>query len=354
MRALLLSEYKKLSVVDMPTPEIGAGEVLVRVRACGICGSDIHGYDGSTGRRIPPLVMGHEAAGVIERVGRRVHGVKPGDRVSFDSTVSCGACDFCRRGQINLCDNRTVLGVSCGDYRRHGAFAEYVAVPSRIVYTLPDDLPFEHAALLESVSIAVHAVSRHVPKPSPFDSLRSLRASDTVVVIGSGMIGILLIQVLRAKGSRNIIAVDVDPHKLALAQRMGATHTLNPNAGDVPAAVRDLTGGKGADISFEVVGHGDTVLSAIRSLRKGGTVVLVGNLSPRVELPLQDIVSRELSVLGSCASSGEMSESIDLLARGVVDVAPIISLKASLEDAPELFARLYGGDRTLMKVIIQP
>ena len=343
MRALLLSEYKTLSVVDMPTPEIGDDDVLVRVRACGICGSDIHGYDGSTGRRIPPLVMGHEAAGVIERVGRGVHGFEPGERVSFDSTVSCGTCPFCRRGQINLCDNRTVLGVSCGDYRRHGAFAEYVAVPSRILYKLPDSLPFERAALIESVSIAVHAVSRHVPQPD-----------DTVVVVGAGMIGLLVIQVLKAKGPKDIVAVDVDPRKLALAQRMGATRTLNPKDNDMQAAVRDVTGGRGADVSFEVVGHGDTVLSAIRSLRKGGTVVLVGNLSPTVELPLQEVVSRELSVLGSCASSGEIPECIDLLARGVVDVDPIISLKASLDEGPELFARLYAGDETLMKVIIQP
>jgi L-iditol 2-dehydrogenase len=343
MRALLLSEYKKLSVVEMPTPEIGDDEVLVRVRACGICGSDIHGYDGSTGRRIPPLVMGHEAAGVIERVGRQVHGFTAGERVSFDSTVSCGTCDFCRRGQINLCDNRTVLGVSCGDYRRHGAFAEYVAVPSRILYKLPDSLSFERAALIEAVSIAVHAVNRHPPEPT-----------DTAVVVGSGMIGLLIVQVLKAKGSRNIIAVDLDPHKLTLAQRMGATRTVNAHETDVPAAVRAVSGGGGADVSFEVVGHGDTVLSAIRSLRKGGTVVLVGNLSPKVELPLQEVVSREISVLGSCASSGEIPECIDLLTRSAVDVDPIISLTASVDQGPELFARLYGGDRSLMKVIIQP
>ncbi len=343
MRALLLSEYKKLSVVEMPMPAIGNDEVLVRVRACGICGSDIHGYDGSTGRRIPPLVMGHEAAGVIERVGRGVKGFSSGERVVVDSTVSCGTCDFCRRRQINLCDNRTVLGVSCGDYRRHGAFAEYVAVPARILYKLPDSLPFERAALIEAVSIAVHAATRSVPKPD-----------DTVVVVGSGMIGVLTIQVLKAKGCKNIVAVDVDPQKLALAQRMGAAHTLNPKETDVPAALRGLTRGKGADVCFEVVGRGDTVVNAIRSLRKGGTVVLVGNLSPVIELPLQEVVSRELSVLGSCASSGEIPECIDLVARGVVDVDPIISLKASLDEGPDLFARLYGGDRTLMKVIIQP
>jgi L-iditol 2-dehydrogenase len=343
MKALLLSEYKKLNVVDMPTPEIGEDDVLVRVRACGICGSDIHGYDGSTGRRIPPLVMGHEAAGVIERAGSKVDTFKVGDRVTFDSTVSCGTCDFCRQGQINLCDNRMVLGVSCGDYRRHGAFAEYVSVPARILYKLPDSLPFERAALIEAVSIAVHAVSRHVPKPD-----------DAVLVVGSGMIGVLVIQVLREEGCRNIIALDVDEDKLALAKRVGAARTVNGKDIDVPARIRELTGGQGADASFEVVGHGTTVMNAIRSLRKGGTVVLIGNLSPKVEIPLQDVVSRELSVLGSCASSGEIPECIDLLARGAVDVDPLISLKASLAEAPDLFARLYGGDKSLMKVIIQP
>lgn len=343
MKALLLSDYLKLSVVDLPTPEIGDDDALVRVRACGICGSDIHGYDGSTGRRIPPLVMGHEASGVIERVGQNVRGFTPGDRVTFDSTVSCGSCDFCRRGQINLCDRRTVLGVSCGDYRKNGAFAEYVAVPSRILYKLPDSVPFERAALVEALSIAVHAVRRHVPK-----------AEDTVAVVGTGMIGVLIIQVLRHHGCRDIVAIDVDADKLALARRLGATRAMNPTEIDVPKALRDVTGGRGADVSFEVVGHGDAVLTAIRCLRKGGTTVLVGNLSPTVDLPLQEVVSRELSVLGSCASSGEIPECIDLLARGVVDVDPIISVKASLDDAPGLFARLYSGDKTLMKVIIQP
>ena len=344
MRALLLSEYKKLSVVEMPMPAIAEDDVLVRVKACGVCGSDIHGYDGSTGRRIPPLVMGHEGAGVIEHVGSRVNGFAVGDRVTFDSMVSCGACDFCRRDQINLCDNRMVLGVSCGDYRRHGAFAEYVAVPARILYKLPDTLSFERAALTEAVSIALHAVNRKVPAPD-----------DTTVVVGAGMIGVLTIQALKAKGARTIVAVDVDAQKLALARRMGATHTVNAAGGaDVPATVADITGGRGADVAFEVVGHGNTVASAIRSVGKGGTVVVIGNLSPTVELPLQSMVTREISVLGSCGSNGEIPECLDLLARGVIDVAPIISLTAPLDAGPELFTRLYAGDKNLMKVIIQP
>ena len=132
-----MKKYLELELADMPKPEIGAGDVLVRVKACGICGSDVHGFDGSSGRRIPPLVMGHEAAGIVAETGASVRGLREGDRVTFDSTVSCGACFYCRRGDINLCDNRQVLGVSCGEYRRHGAFAEFVAIPQHIAYRVP-------------------------------------------------------------------------------------------------------------------------------------------------------------------------------------------------------------------------
>src|ERR1700712_3649779 len=129
MKALLLSEYSKLDVVELPQPEPAADEVLIEVAACGICGSDVHGYDGASGRRIPPIVMGHEAAGTIVAIGSDVATFKPRDRVTFDSPVYCGPCDFCLRGQVNLCDNRQVIGVSCNEYRRYGAFAEYLVVP---------------------------------------------------------------------------------------------------------------------------------------------------------------------------------------------------------------------------------
>src|SRR5258708_20414731 len=159
MKALLLSKYRSLEIADVPTPAAGAGEVLIRVGACGICGSDVHGYDGSSGRRIPPIVMGHEAAGIVAGVGSEVRKVSEGDRVTFDSTVFCGVCPFCLRGEINLCDNRNVLGVSCGDYRRAGAFSEFVAVPERIVHPFPESFAFPHAAMVEDVSVALHPVS---------------------------------------------------------------------------------------------------------------------------------------------------------------------------------------------------
>lgn len=343
MKALLLKEYKSLEVVDFPKPEIGPCEVLVRVAACGICGSDVHGYDGSTGRRIPPLVMGHEAAGIIEHVGAGVSGFNAGDRVTFDSTVYCGQCDYCKSGRVNLCDNRQVLGVSCGDYRRHGAFAEFVAVPAHILYRLPDALPLEHAALIEAVSVAVHAVKRSPPKPD-----------DDVVVVGSGMIGLLVIQVLRHAGCRGLVAVDVDDDRLALAKRLGATDVLNAKNEEAAARILELTSGRAAAASWEAVGTTITVKTAIDCVRKGGAVTLVGNVAPTVEIPLQAVVTRELTLYGSCASSGEYPECIELMAGGAVDVTPLISAATSLDEAPRWFERLYAREPGLMKVVVTP
>jgi L-iditol 2-dehydrogenase len=341
LKALLLSDYGKLTIADMPMPVVGDEDVLVRVHACGICGSDVRGYDGSSGRRVPPLIMGHEAAGVIHAVGKGVEAddLAPGARVTFDSTVSCGRCEYCRRGETNLCDGRMVVGVSCADYRRDGAFAEYVAVPARIVYRLPDAMPFEHAAVIEALSVAVHAVERKRPAPA-----------DAVLVVGCGMIGLLVIQVLRHQGCDLVIGMDTDEHRRALASRLGATDVLDAGDRDVAR----LTRGRLADHTFEAVGRTDSVRDAIRCTRKGGTVTLIGNLVPHVDLPLQDVVTRELSLLGSCASSGEYPATIALMASGAVDVAPLISATAPLEAGPAWFERLHRGGGPIMKVILRP
>jgi L-iditol 2-dehydrogenase len=343
MKALLLKKYMELEVTDMPNPDIGAEDVLVRVSACGICGSDVHGLDGSTGRRIPPLVMGHEAAGIIAEFGRDVKAWKVGDRVTFDSTVSCGRCQFCRRGEINLCDNRQVLGVSCGDYRRHGAFAEYVAVPQNILYKLPDNLPFEHAAMIEAVSIAVHAVNL---------TPRSL--GDTAVVVGSGMIGQLTIQAAKIAGFGQVFAVDIDDAKLENARKVGADATFNSKTSDVAAEIATRTQGRGADAALEAVGATDPIRTAIASVRKGGAVTLIGNVTPKIELPLQSVVTRQIRLQGSCASAGEYPACIQLLSSGAIRVDAMISARTPLDGAPNWFNRLYNHEPNLMKVIVQP
>jgi L-iditol 2-dehydrogenase len=345
MKALLLTAPSQLELVDFPEPNPAADEVVVRIRACGICGSDIHGWDGSTGRRRTPLIMGHEASGEIVATGPHVKAWRPGDRVTFDSTISCGTCRFCASGQINLCENRRVVGVSPVEYKQHGAFAERLALPDRILYRLPDNLPFEQAAMVEPVSIAVHAVQRTKIAPG-----------STAVVIGSGMIGLLVIQALRWAGAAQVVAVDLADNRLELARRLGATHTVNSGRADAAAEVAQITSGLGADTAFEVVGFTPTVNLAIAVLKRGGTCVLVGNLSPQTQdFPLQAVVTKEITLLGSCASAGEYPLCLDLIARGVIDVRPMIETVAPLADGATWFERLSARDGgKYMKVILQP
>jgi L-iditol 2-dehydrogenase len=342
MKALLLTRYKQLELADLPEPQPGAGEVLVRVAACGICGSDVHGYDGSTGRRIPPIVMGHEAAGIVAALGAGVTDFSEGDRVTFDSTVHCGTCAPCRRGEVNLCDNRQVLGVSCADYRRAGAFAEFVAVPSRIVYRLPDSLSFAEAAMLEAAAVAVHAVS-----------LARIFPESSALVVGAGMIGLLGAQALRAAGCSRVFVVDIDGSRLKLAQGVGATAVLSAET-DVVAQVLQLTKGAGVDLAVEAVGRTESVTAAVESVRKGGTVVLVGNISPEVTIPLQKVVTRQIRLQGSCASAGEYPRAMELLTSGAIQVRPLITAIAPLKDGPQWFARLHAREPNLMKVVLAP
>jgi L-iditol 2-dehydrogenase len=342
MKALLLSSYNHLELANLPVPSPAPDEVLIRVAACGICGSDVHGYDGSSGRRIPPLVMGHEAAGIVSAVGSSISSFAPGDRVTFDSTVYCGACPSCLRGDMNLCDSRQVLGVSCGDYRRAGAFAEFVAVPARILHRLPENLPFAEAAMLEAVAVAIHGVN-----------LAHITASDSVLVIGAGTIGILTLQAVRATGCKKVLVTDVDQDRLNLAKQLGATET-RLSSENLQSQILQLTSNQGVDVALECVGRNETVAAGIDAARKGGTVVLVGNIAPNVNLPLQNVVTRQIRLQGSCASSGEYPRAIELLASGAIKVKPLITAIAPLEDGASWFQRLHNREPNLLKVVLTP
>jgi L-iditol 2-dehydrogenase len=287
--------------------------------------------------------MGHEASGIIARVGAEVTEIKAGDRVTFDSTVSCGHCRYCNAGDVNLCDSRQVLGVSCEEYRRNGAFAEYVAVPQHIVYKLPQSFAYEKAALIEAVSIAVHAAK-----------ITEIEPGSSAVVIGVGMIGLLAVQAFRVFGCTKIIAVDLEESKLMLARQVGANETYLASDPDLLQKLQAATDGRGPDIAVEVVGAQKSVLTAIYAVRRGGKVTLIGNLAPKVEIPLQVVVTRQLSLLGSCASAGEYQECIDLMESGAINVDPLISAVAPLSEGADWFNRLYEREPGLMKVVLQP
>jgi len=343
MKALVLEEYNKFSLKNVAKPKVGPNDVLIRVKACAICGSDVHGMDGSTGRRISPIIMGHEAAGIIEEIGKQVKNFKKGDRVTFDSTIYCCNCYYCHLGKINLCENRKVLGVSCNEYHQDGAFAEYIAVPQHILYRLPDNISYDHATFIEPLSVALHAVNN-----------TSIKINDTAVVVGVGMIGLLIIQLLKIAGCGRIIAIDIDRLKLDLALRLGVDSTIKSDEVDVVKEVLKLTKGKGADISFEIVGIPKTIEIATKCLKKEGLLILIGNLSPEVPIPLQFIVTREIKIKGSCASAGEYDACMEMAARRVINLDVLISKIVPLKEGPIWFNKLYKSESGLLKIILKP
>jgi L-iditol 2-dehydrogenase len=343
MKALVLEEYMKLVYQDVPVPPVQDDEVLVKVKAVGICGSDVHGMDGSTGRRLPPIIMGHEASGIVEATGKHVTGWQTGNRVTFDSTIYRRNDWFTQHGMYNLSDGRMVLGVSTPEFKKHGAFAEYVTVPQHILYRIPDNVSFTEAALVEPAAVALHAIN-----------LSGLQKDDVVVVIGAGMVGSFVIQLLKITGCRNIIAVDPEKERGALAKQLGADECFTPDDSGLNEAIMQLTAGRGADVAIEVVGISASIQQAIALLRKGGTLTLLGNLSPEVTIPLQAIVTRQLRLQGSCAINGEYPAILQLIAAGRLNMSAILSAEAPLAEGAMWFQRLYNREKGLMKVVLHP
>ena len=341
MNALVMREYKKLSYEEVPTPQPQAGEVLIRLQACAVCGSDVHGFDGSTGRRRPPVIMGHEASGVIVACGEGVKDYKAGDRVTFDSTVYCGKCPMCLEGKVNLCADRQVLGVSCEDYNRDGCFAEYVTVPEYILYRMPDNVTFVQAAMIEPLSVAYHAATR-----------TPIKAGDSVVVVGVGTIGLLTLQVVRSFGAGKIIAVDISDERLELARANGATDCVNSKDPDALEQILAASNG-GVDIAIDATGIESTVNLCVRSVHLDGRVVLIGNLAPNINFPLQYVVTHQISLFGSCASAGEYPACLDLIASGQVEVDSMISKVAPLAEGDLWMNKIFNREDGLTKIVFR-
>jgi len=343
MKALVLEKYNEFIYKDVPDPEISDDDVLIQVKACGICGSDVHGMDGITGRRIPPLIMGHEASGVIIEIGNNVENWDIGDRVTFDSTVYPLNDWYTLEGLYNLSDNREVLGVSPETYHRNGAFAEYVKVPQHILYHIPNNVSFEMAAMVEPVAVAMHAVN-----------LSQLKLGESCAVVGVGNIGVFIVQLLQLAGASQLIAIDINKSNLERAKNMGANYIFNPSEDKVSKTIRTITKNRGADLTFEAVGTSETVNIAIDLLRKGGRSVLVGNLSSTIEFPLQKVVTQEIKLLGSCAIRGEYAAVLDLMEKSKIKVEEQISAIAPLSEGAEWFSRLKNNREGLNKVILVP
>lgn len=338
MRALIYEGPWQMPLREIPAPDLEPDQVVVAVHAAGICGSDVHGFTGSTGRRTPGIVMGHEFSGAIAALGANIETYAVGDRVVVQPLHRCGTCAMCRAGRGNICQNRTLIGMHI-----HGAYAEAVGVPQAQLYRLPDDLSYEHGAWAEPLSVALHAVAI-----TPLDLM------DTVVVVGAGPIGLLTAQVARRRGAGRIIVTDRNEHRLAVARELGADLVVNIANADPVAAVQRATDGLGADVTFEAVGITPTVQQALAVTRVGGAITWIGNSAPEVTLNMQQVVTREITIRGTYGFDREFSQAIELLRTRRIDVEPLIERVAPLDEGPQIFGDLARGTLDSIKVILQP
>ena len=336
MRAALFERRGVLNVVARPLRALESNEVLVKVDACGVCGTDVHIVEG-TSRSTPPVVLGHEYAGTIADSGNGVHDLTHGSRVGIDPNIACGTCYYCRRGNVNLCENLRALGVDID-----GGMAEYCIVPAGQVYRIPQSMPVEQAAFIEPLSCAVHGID-----------LARIRAGDTVVVIGGGTIGLIMLQLARLSGGSRILLVEPLRHKRDLAGDLGADMVLDPSSASVHEAVRDLTG-VGADVVIECAGRPDTATLAMEIARRGGTVELFGVCPVGVTIPVEPnmVYFRELTIVGSYVNPHTFARAIGLLGsrRVRVDRFPIDTFP--LDGVHEALTMQREG--TTIKSIIQP
>jgi L-iditol 2-dehydrogenase len=339
MRALVYEGPWQMPLRQLEAPTPGPTDVVVAVQAVGVCGSDVHGFMGTTGRRKPPIVMGHEFSGVIAAVGEQVAGHHAGQRVVVHPLQTCGSCPACRAGRPNICVNRKGLGISMD-----GAYAESVRVPQQMLYALPDEMSWEQGALVEPLAVAMHAVN-----------LTPLALMDSLVIIGAGTIGLLALVCARRRGAGTIIVTDRSPHRLEMARQLGADVVVNIAEQEPVAAVLSHTDGLGADAVIEAVGATPAVKQSLAAVCNGGQVTWIGNSAPEVEINMQQIVTRELTVRGAYCFDQEFGRSIEFIRRSdAFDIRQLIELVAPLEDGPQLVHDLAKGSLEAVKVILKP
>lgn len=322
---------KQLVIEEVPVPVPQAGEVLLRVAACGLCHTDLHYLDhGVATFKAPPIILGHEAAGTVERLGPGVTGFAAGDRVLAPSVWACGRCRYCRAGRENLCTDLVMPG-----NHTNGAFAEFLAVPAKELVRLPPDLPLERACVIaDAVSTPYHAVKQR----------GRVRSGDTVAVVGCGGVGLNVVQCAAAAGA-TVIALDLNDARLDLARQLGARHAMNPAKLDrVDKEVRKLTDG-GVDVAFEVVGNPKTIDLAFNLIRKGGRLVVIGFSHDPAPINVAKLMFYELELVGSLGcGAGLYPEIVAQVTAGRIRLEPILSGTFPLDRINEGFDRLRRGE----------
>ncbi len=344
MLAAVLHKAHDLRMEQVPKPTIEqAGDVLVQIAAVGVCGSDVHFLErGRIGNFVveQPVILGHEAGGIVVEVGPEVKHLKPGDRVAIEPGRSCRKCEYCHRGEYNLCQEMIFLAAP----PVHGAFCEYLVWPADFLFTLPDSVSLEEAAMCEPLSVGMWAATRAGVKPG-----------DSVAVLGAGPIGLTALQAAAYHGATTIIVTDFVQFRLDAAQRLGATHTVNLGEADAAEAIMDLTGGRGVDVSFECAGAIPSTQQCVHITRAGGTVQFVGMPSvDNFELPVYEMIGKELNVGGLFRYRNCYPPSIAGIASGRIDVKSLITHRYPLTECAEAMAFARDEKEKALKVVVCP
>lgn len=328
----------KLSFTDVPDVSPELGEVKLRIKACGICGSDVAGYQGLTGRRLEPMIMGHEFCGEVTQCAEGVKNLKPGDLVAVYPVNFCGECEMCQKGDVHLCLNKRSYGVLA----ENGAFAEYLCVPEKCCFLVAPGVSPVTGSLMEPLAVAYRGVGH----------LGGL-AGKNVFLAGTGTIGLLAMVCAKIKGAGIVFVSDMDDDRLKVAKSLGADVTINPSKEDPKAVVLEHTGGMGVDCSIEAVGIAPTVQQVMSTLRFGGKAVWIGNNRKMIEMNMQEVVTRELNIYGSFLYGyKEFGEVVGLLNEGKLDVRPLISKEIRLDEAVTYFEKLKNHEDNLIKVVV--
>jgi len=337
MRAAVFPSPGLCEIVEREPPSPAEGEIIVQVHACGLCGTDLHIYQGEFPARFP-LVAGHEFAGLVEETGPGVVHLRAGDRVTVDPNISCGACPPCQKGYPHLCRDLSAIGVTLD-----GGFATHCAVPARQAYKLPKDMPFAIAAMSEPVACCVHGIEQ-----------AHLRPGDTVVIIGAGMVGLVMLQLALLRGASVAVVSEPSAPKRQIAQALGATVVVDPHAADLAEAVTQAIGDSGADVVIECVGSESTAQQAVSLASEAGRVLFFG-VSPeaaRVSVSPYQVYRKELTITGSFTNPFTQGRALSLLNSGRLKVEELITHRLPLDQLPKALDLMAAHQAT--KILIQP
>jgi L-iditol 2-dehydrogenase len=342
LKAALLYGPKDLRIEDRPDPILRSGEILLRVRAVGVCGSDVHTYaHGRIGPTVlqSPLILGHEFGGQVVQVAEHVTHIRPGDRVAVDPARNCTICEPCRRGHPNLCTDLHF----CGLWPDDGALVETMAYPARLAHIVPDTISFGETVLLETLGIAIHATD-----------LARLRGASEVAVLGCGPVGLLVIQMARLSGATRIFATDLLHYRLEFARQCGATDVMNAAQGDPVAWISEQTRGRGVDVALEAAGAVETPAQAVEMARHGGTVCLIGiPVEDRTEFRASSARRKGLTIKLVRRMKHTYPRAITLAERGLVDLRLLLTHEFRLEDAEKAFQLVENYADGVLKAVIE-